>query len=112
MKRLPKSRGGFEIGVIDIPGARVVWCRGELDISREKVVSDTVERVLEKDIESLVLHLRALTFTDCTAIRCIEHAVRACEGSGVPIYVDAGPAVKKVADALEPQMLGPVLGRL
>lgn len=98
--------GVFEIGAMDIPGARVVWCRGELDISSEEQVIAEIARALGHPVTSIVLDLRALTFADCTVLRCIEYAAAACERCHVTLYVDAGESVKRLASILGPGQLG------
>lgn len=91
---------------MDIPGARVVWCRGELDISSEEQVVTEVARALGHPLTSIVLDLRCLTFADCTVIRCIEYAAAACERCQVTLYVDAGETVKRLAATLGRDQLG------
>lgn len=98
--------GIFEIGAMDVPGARLVWCRGELDISSEDQVVSEIARALGHPVTSIVLDLRDLTFADCTVIRCIEYAAAACERCQVTLYVDAGEAVKRLAMTLGPEQLG------
>jgi anti-anti-sigma factor len=90
---------------MDIPRARVVWCRGELDISSEQEVVAEIARALGRPVTSIVLDLRALTFADCTVIRCIEYAAAACERCQVVLYVDAGETVRKLAQTLGPEDL-------
>jgi anti-anti-sigma factor len=104
--RLADQPGVFEIGAMDIPGARVVWCRGELDISSEEQVVTEIARALGHPLNSIVLDLRCLTFVDCTVIRCIEYAAAACERCQVTLYVDAGQSVKKLAATLGRDQLG------
>lgn len=100
-----KSPAIFEVGAMDIPGARVVWCRGELDISSEEQVVTEVARALGRPINSIVLDLRGLTFADCTVIRCIEYAAAACERCRVTLYVDSGETVRKLSQTLGPEEL-------
>ena len=104
--------GTFEIGTMDIPGARVVWCRGELDISSEEQVVAEIARSLGRPINSIVLDLRGLTFTDCTVIRCIEYAAAACDRCHVTLYVEVGDIVRKLAATLERDQLGAAEGYL
>lgn len=100
----------FEVGAMDMPGARLVWCRGELDISSEEQVVAEIARALGRPVTSIVLDLRGLTFTDCTVIRCVEYAVAACERCHVTLYVDAGEAVKKLVNTLGRDQLGAAEG--
>jgi anti-anti-sigma factor len=104
--------GAFEIGAMDMPGARVVWCRGELDISSEEQVVTEVARALGRPLTSIILDLRGLTFADWTAIRCIEYAAAACNRCQVTLYVDAGETVKKLASTLDRDQLGGAEGYL
>lgn len=94
----------FEVGAMDIPGARVVWCRGELDISSEEEVVSEIARALGRPVTSIVLDLRGLTFADDTVIRCIEYADAACQRCQVNLYVDSGETVKKLALTLGPDL--------
>ena len=95
----------FEVGAMDIPGARVVWCRGELDIASEERVVREIARALGTPASSIVLDLRELTFADCTALRCIEYAAAASERCNVTLHVDAGEAVQRLSKNLPPEML-------
>ena len=97
---------------MDIPGARVVWCRGELDISSEEEVVAEVVCSLGRPVNSIVLDLRALTFTDCTAIRCIEYAIAASERCQVNLYVDHGETVRKLAQILGDELPEEIRGYL
>ena len=97
---------------MDIPGARVVWCRGELDISSEEEVVAEVARALGRPINSIVLDLRALTFADCTVIRCIEYAAAACQRCQVSLYVDSGETVRKLAQTLGQELPEEIQGYL
>ena len=103
---------GFEVGAMDIPGARVVWCRGELDISSEEEVVAEIARALGRPINSIVLDLRALTFADCTVIRCIEYAIAASQRCQVNLYVDSGETVRKLAQILGPDLPEEIRGYL
>lgn len=105
-RRVPVAHPAFEVGAMDIPGARVVWCRGELDISCEERVVTEVARALGAPVTSIVLDLRALTFADHTVLRCIEYAAAACDRCHVTLYVDAGEAVRKLSQSLPPETLG------
>jgi anti-anti-sigma factor len=98
--------GAFEVGAMDIPGARVVWCRGELDISSEEEVVAEIARALGAPVTSIVLDLRGLSFADWTVIRCIQYAAAASEKCHVTLYVDAGEIVRKLAQTLSPEELG------
>lgn len=102
------TTAAFEIGAMDIPGARVVWCRGELDISSEEAVVAEIARALGRPVTSIVLDLRQLTFADVTVIRCIEYAAAACERCHVSLYVDAGETVRRMARGLGPELPGSV----
>jgi len=106
------TKAAFEVGAMDIPGTRVVWCRGELDISSEEQVVAEIARALGRPVTSIVLDLRGLTFADDTVIRCIEYAAAACERCHVGLYVDSGETVKKLAETLAPELLGGVEGYL
>lgn len=66
------TKAAFEIGAMDIPGARVVWCRGELDISSEEAVVAEIARALGRPVTSIVLDLRQLTFADATVIPFLQ----------------------------------------
>lgn len=103
---------------MDVAGARVVWCRGELDIAAEESVIRAIAIALGKPSTNMVLDLRELTFADHAVIRVIEYADAACARCQVSLYVDVGPAVQKLVGALEPELLGkakpylvPVTGR-
>ena len=111
-KTHPATKPVFEIGAMDIPGARVVWCRGELDISSEEQVVAEIARALGRPETSIVLDLRQLTFADDTAIRCIEYAAAACERCHVSLYVDAGETVRKLARMLGSELPAGVEGYL
>lgn len=101
------SPGGvFDIRAMDIPGARVVCCRGELDISSEEQVVAEIARSLGQPLTSIVLDLRDLTFADCTVIRCIEYAAAACDRCHVALYVDAGETVRRLVKKLGCDQLG------
>jgi len=91
---------------MDLAGARVVWCRGELDISAEEKVVTEVASALGRPLTSIVLDMTGLTFADITAIRCIEYAAAACERCHVTLYVDPGERVRRLAETLEPEFLG------
>ena len=97
---------------MDIPSARVVWCRGELDISSEEQVVAEIARALGRPINSIVLDLRGLTFADCTVIRCIEYAIAACQRCQVSLYVDSGEILRKVAQTLGPELPEEIRGYL
>lgn len=104
--RTDKLRTAFEVGAMDIPSARVVWCRGELDISSEEEVVSEIARALGHPVTSIVLDFRGLTFADCTVIRCIEYAAAACARCQVSLYVDSGETVQRLVQSLEPELLG------
>lgn len=96
----------FEVDAIDVAGARVVWCRGELDIAAEESVIRSIAVALGRPSTNMVLDLRELTFADCAVIRVVEYADAACARCQVSLYVDFGQVVRDLVATLEPELLG------
>lgn len=98
--------GSIQIDTIDLAGARILRCTGDLDIAGEERLKEAVAVALGRTLTYLALDLRNLEFADLTVFRVIEYAAAACSRCHVTLYVNTGPVVRRLIDVMPRELLG------